>query len=66
MFRTCVLDLGGSWEEHLHLVEFTYNNNYHSNNSVIPLFEALYGRLRRSPTYWMDFREQLLLGPKSV
>ena len=28
MLQACVLDLKGSWEEHLCLVELTYNNNY--------------------------------------
>ena len=28
MLRACVLDLKGSWEEHLPLVEFSYNNSY--------------------------------------
>ena len=28
MLRACVLDLKGSWEEHLPLAEFTYNNSY--------------------------------------
>ena len=28
LLRACVLDYGGSWEDHLHLVEFTYNNSY--------------------------------------
>ena len=28
MLRACVHDLKGSWEEHLPLVEFTYNNSY--------------------------------------
>ena len=27
----CVMDLGGSWNDHLPLVEFAYNNSYHSN-----------------------------------
>ena len=26
----CVMDFGGSWEKYLPLVEFAYNNNYHS------------------------------------
>ena len=56
MLRACVLDFGGSWEEHLHLVEFAYNNSYHSSIGMIP-FEALYGRPYRSPTCWMDFGE---------
>ena len=28
MLRACVLDHKGSWEEHLSLVELTYNNSY--------------------------------------
>ena len=28
MLRACVLNLKGSWEEHLPLVEFSYNNSY--------------------------------------
>ena len=28
ILRACVLDLKGSWEEHLPLVEFSYNNSY--------------------------------------
>ena len=26
----CVMDFGGSWEKYLPLVEFAYNNSYHS------------------------------------
>ncbi|XP_028071566.1 uncharacterized protein LOC114273924 [Camellia sinensis] len=29
MLRACVIDLGGSWDEHLAIVEFSYNNSYH-------------------------------------
>ena len=31
MLRVCVLDLKGSWEEHLPLVEFAYNNSYQAS-----------------------------------
>ncbi|GJX40818.1 putative reverse transcriptase domain-containing protein [Tanacetum coccineum] len=31
MLRACVLDFGGSWDVHLPLVEFSYNNSYHSS-----------------------------------
>ncbi|GJT07678.1 copia protein [Tanacetum coccineum] len=31
MLRACVLDFGGSWDVHLSLVEFSYNNSYHSS-----------------------------------
>ncbi|KAK2374423.1 putative mitochondrial protein [Trifolium repens] len=29
MLRACVLEDGGTWSNHLHLIEFAYNNNYH-------------------------------------
>ena len=31
MLQACVLDLKGSWEEYLTLVEFTYNNSYQAS-----------------------------------
>ncbi|GKB61611.1 putative reverse transcriptase domain-containing protein [Tanacetum coccineum] len=43
MLRACVLDFGGSWDVHLPLVEFSYNNSHHPSVRCA-LFEALYGR----------------------
>ena len=43
MLRMCVMDFGGSWEKYLPLVEFAYNNSYHSTIGMAPC-EALYGR----------------------
>ncbi|GJW19459.1 putative reverse transcriptase domain-containing protein [Tanacetum coccineum] len=43
MLRACVLDFEGSWDVHLPLVEFSYNNSYHASVRCAP-FEALYGR----------------------
>ncbi|GKC24232.1 putative reverse transcriptase domain-containing protein [Tanacetum coccineum] len=34
MLRVRVLDFGGSWDVHLPLVEFSYNNSYHSSAKV--------------------------------
>nr|GEV97412.1 hypothetical protein [Tanacetum cinerariifolium] len=48
MLRACVLDFGGSWDVHLSLIEFLYNNSYLSSVRCAP-FEALYGRKCRSP-----------------
>ena len=28
LLRLCILDFGGTWEEHLPFVEFSYNNSY--------------------------------------
>ena len=36
ILRACVLDLKGSWEEHLPLVEFAYNNNYQGSIQMAP------------------------------
>ncbi|GKA64717.1 putative reverse transcriptase domain-containing protein [Tanacetum coccineum] len=47
MQRACVIDFGGSWDTRLPLVEFSYNNSYHSSIRCAP-FEALYGRKCRS------------------
>ncbi|GJU37120.1 putative reverse transcriptase domain-containing protein [Tanacetum coccineum] len=34
MLRACILDFRGSWDIHLPLVEFLYNNSYHSSAKV--------------------------------
>ncbi|KAL0549969.1 hypothetical protein IC582_014464 [Cucumis melo] len=48
MLRACVLQLKGSWDTHLPLMEFAYNNNYQSSIGMAP-YEALYGRPCRTP-----------------
>ncbi|GKC07454.1 putative reverse transcriptase domain-containing protein [Tanacetum coccineum] len=45
MLRACVLDFRKGWGIHLPLVEFSYNNSYHTSIKAAP-FEALYGRNR--------------------
>ncbi|GJV25446.1 putative reverse transcriptase domain-containing protein [Tanacetum coccineum] len=65
MLRACVLDFGGSWDVHLSLVEFSYNNSYHSSVRCAP-FEALYGRKCRSPIMWAEVGEGQLIGPELV
>nr|GEV35548.1 hypothetical protein [Tanacetum cinerariifolium] len=56
MLRACVLYFEGSWDVHLPLVEFSYNNSYHSSMRCAP-FQALYGRKCRSPIMWGEVRE---------
>ncbi|GKB11937.1 putative reverse transcriptase domain-containing protein [Tanacetum coccineum] len=65
MLRACILDFGGSWDVHLLLVEFSYNNSYHSSVRCA-LFEALYGRKCRSPIMWAEVGEGQLIGPELV
>uniref|UniRef100_A0A2N9GS05 RNA-directed DNA polymerase n=1 Tax=Fagus sylvatica TaxID=28930 RepID=A0A2N9GS05_FAGSY len=55
----------GSWEEHLPLVEFAYNNSYQASIQMAP-YEALYGRKCRSPICWDDIGERKILGPEIV
>ncbi|MCF7184074.1 hypothetical protein L3H42_11295, partial [Corynebacterium sp. MC-13] len=47
MLRACVLEFKGSWDDHLSLIEFAYNNSYHSSIGMAP-FEALNNRRCRS------------------
>ncbi|GJR14027.1 putative reverse transcriptase domain-containing protein [Tanacetum coccineum] len=65
MLRACVLDFGGSWDVHLPLVEFLYDNSYHSSVRCAP-FEALYGRKCRSPIMWAEVGEGQLIGHELV
>ncbi|GJX75856.1 putative reverse transcriptase domain-containing protein [Tanacetum coccineum] len=65
MLRACVIDFGGSWDTHLPLAEFSYNNSYHSSIRCAP-FEALYGRKCRSPILWAEIGESSLIGPELV
>ncbi|GJZ98217.1 putative reverse transcriptase domain-containing protein [Tanacetum coccineum] len=65
MLRACVLDFEGSWDVHLPLVEFSYNNSYHSSVRCAP-FEALYGRKCRSLIMWAEVGEGHLIGPELV
>nr|GEZ06242.1 putative reverse transcriptase domain-containing protein [Tanacetum cinerariifolium] len=65
MLRACVIDFGGSSDVHLPLVEFSYNNSYHSSIRCAA-FEALYGRKCRSPVLWAEIREGSLIGPELV
>ncbi|KAH0757858.1 hypothetical protein KY290_021351 [Solanum tuberosum] len=65
MLRACVIDFKGSWDDHLPLIEFAYNNSYHSSIQMAP-YEALYGRRCRSPIGWFEVGETGLIGPDLV
>ncbi|GKA86294.1 putative reverse transcriptase domain-containing protein [Tanacetum coccineum] len=45
-----------SWDVHLPLAEFSYNNSYHSSIRCAP-FEALYGRKCRSSVLWAEMEK---------
>lgn len=65
MLRACTLDFKGSWDDHLPLIEFAYNNSFHSSIGMA-LFEALYRRKCRSPIGWFEVGEAVVSGPDSV
>lgn len=65
LLRAWVLQFGSSWEDHLMLLEFSYNNSYHISIRIAP-FEALYGRKCQSPLYWVEIGEKKLIGPEII
>ncbi|GJZ60742.1 putative reverse transcriptase domain-containing protein [Tanacetum coccineum] len=65
MLKACVIDFRGSWDVHLPLVEFSYNNSYHSSIRCA-LFETLYGRKCCSLIMWVEVREDQLIGHELV
>ena len=65
MLQACVMDHQGSWEEHLPLVEFSYNNSYQASIQMAP-YEALYGRPSWSPLCWTEVGESSITGPDMI
>jgi len=62
MLRAYVMQQPTRWEEYLHLVEFAYNNGYHTSTQMSP-FEVMYGRKCRTPSSWGGPEDKLSLGP---
>jgi hypothetical protein len=56
-----VMDFPTKWEEYLHLVEFAYNNGYHTSLKMSP-FEVMYGRKCRTPVSWDNPIDIIILG----
>ena len=65
MLWACVLDLKGSWEEYLPLVEFSYNNSYQVSIQM-ETYEALHRRPCRSLVCWTKVGERTPTGPELV
>ncbi|GKC01859.1 putative reverse transcriptase domain-containing protein, partial [Tanacetum coccineum] len=65
MLHACVLDFRKGWDKHLPLVEFSYNNNYHTSIKVAP-FEVFYRRKFRSPICWAEVGYSQLTGPEII
>ncbi|CAN6704242.1 unnamed protein product [Malus baccata var. baccata] len=65
MLRSSVLQFGDAWHKHLPLIEFAYNNSFHSSIGMAP-FEALCGKPCRTPLCWSEVGERVLVGPEIV
>ena len=65
MIRACSINFKGGWDDHLSLIEFVYNNSYHSSIQMAP-FKALYGRRCRYPIIWFEVGEATVVGPDLV
>ncbi|GJV61895.1 putative reverse transcriptase domain-containing protein [Tanacetum coccineum] len=65
MLRACVIDFGNGWDRHLPLIEFLYNNSYHTSIKDAP-FKVLYGRKCRSPVCWAEVGDTQLTSPEII
>ena len=43
MLWACTIEFEGSWDKYLPVIEFSYNNNYHTSIKMAQI-EALYGK----------------------
>ena len=60
-----MIDYEGSWDRHIPLVEFVYNNCFQSSIGMAP-YEALYGRKCRTPLCWTELSEKKVIGPDLI
>jgi hypothetical protein len=65
MLRMYFMDNQTHWEKYLPLVEFAYNNNFHSSIGIPP-DEALYGRPCRTPLSWERLEDRVIVGIKLI
>ena len=65
MLRSCVIDYEGSWDRHIPLVEFVYNNSFQSSIGMVP-YKVLYRRKCRTPLCWIELSEEKIIGPDLI
>ncbi|GKC63824.1 putative reverse transcriptase domain-containing protein [Tanacetum coccineum] len=65
MLRAYVIDFGSSWDGHLPLVKFSYNNSYHASIKAAP-YEALYRRKCRSHVCCSEVGDSQLTSPELI
>jgi len=65
ILRAYVMQQPSRWEDYFHLVEFAYNNGYHTSLQMSP-FEVLYGWKCRIPSSWGGPEDKLMLRPEML
>ncbi|XP_068320792.1 uncharacterized protein [Pyrus communis] len=65
LFISKIVKYHGVPHKRLDLMEFAYNNSFHSSIGMAP-FEALYCRSCRTPLCWSEVGEKVLVGPEIV
>ena len=65
MLRACVMDFPRAWDEKVALIEFAYNNSYHTSIGMSP-YELLYDKKCRSPIHWHEAGERKYIRVEEV
>ena len=65
MLRSCVIDYEGSWDRHIPLVEFVYDNSFQSSIGMAP-YESLWGQKYRTPLCFTELKEKKVIGPDLI
>ncbi|KAM2280565.1 hypothetical protein ACFX1S_041275 [Malus domestica] len=65
ILRSSILQFRDTSHQCLSLIEFAYNNSFHSSIGISP-FKALYGKPCRTPLCWSEVGERVLVGPEIV
>jgi hypothetical protein len=62
MLRMHLMNHPSKWEDYIHLVDFSYNNEYQASLKM-SMFEALYGRKCNTPMSWDNPAERVVIEP---
>ena len=65
MLRMYVMDKPGKSEDYLHIVEFSYNNNFQVSAHMNP-FQILDGHKCNTSISWSSPIDRLMLGPNII
>ena len=61
MLRSYAINYEGSWDRHIPLVEFMYNNSFQLSIGMAP-YKGFYGRKCRTPMCWIELSEKNVIG----